>query len=162
MWTGHFFFGEFINHVPFIALLANHMAVDAERWVEASISLPLLFSIPYVARMSCFRIQDVEWSLIMAIFFSCVRRDLIEYIVFSLVIEKTRLELALSIYLLYRLLGWSMFVGLLVFAILIPLQAKSANFMNSFQEEHLKWMDERLRLMSEILSNIKIVKLYNW
>ncbi|KAF9080613.1 Multidrug resistance-associated protein 1, partial [Mortierella sp. AM989] len=38
----------------------------------------------------------------------------------------------------------------------------TANFMNTFQDEQLKWMDSRLRLITELLSNIKIVKLYHW
>lgn len=73
-----------------------------------------------------------------------------------------RFELAISIYLLYQLLGWSLLAGLAVFAILVPIQATMAGAMNRFQDEKLKWMDSRLRLMTEILANIKIVKLYNW
>ena len=65
-------------------------------------------------------------------------------------------------YLLYQLLGWSVIAGLAVFAILVPIQAKMASFMNGYQDEQLKWMDSRLRLMTEILSNIKVVKLYHW
>ncbi|KAF9344593.1 Canalicular multispecific organic anion transporter 2, partial [Mortierella sp. AD094] len=72
------------------------------------------------------------------------------------------LELGISIFLLYRLLGWSLLAGLAVFGILVPIQAKSASYMNGFQNEQLKWMDSRLRLMTELLSNIKIVKLYHW
>lgn len=73
-----------------------------------------------------------------------------------------RFELTVSVYLLYQLLGWSLLAGLTVFAILVPIQAKMAGVMNRFQDEKLKWMDSRLRLMTEILTNIKIVKLYNW
>ncbi|KAF9182748.1 hypothetical protein BGZ51_004462 [Haplosporangium sp. Z 767] len=98
--------------------ITNHMAVDAERWPQAAIFLPLMITVPF--------------------------------------------ELTISIYLLYQLLGWSLFAGLAVFAILIPIQVRMASFMNGFQDEHLKWMDRRLRLMTEILSNIKIVKLYHW
>ncbi|KAG0281052.1 Multidrug resistance-associated protein 1, partial [Linnemannia gamsii] len=98
--------------------ITNHMAVDAERWVDASNFLPLLITVPF--------------------------------------------ELTVSIYLLYRLLGWSLLAALGVFIILLPIQAKMAGIMNTFQDEKLKWMDSRLRLMTEILTNIKIVKLYNW
>lgn len=73
-----------------------------------------------------------------------------------------RFELAIAIGLLYRLLGWSLIAGLAVFAILIPIQTKMASFLNGYQDDQLKWMDSRLRLMTEILTNIKIVKLYNW
>ncbi|KAF9376144.1 hypothetical protein BGX21_003578, partial [Mortierella sp. AD011] len=40
--------------------------------------------------------------------------------------------------------------------------AKAAEFMNGFQQDQLKWMDSRIRLTTELLSNIKIIKLYNW
>ncbi|KAF9423739.1 hypothetical protein BGZ76_003621, partial [Entomortierella beljakovae] len=71
-------------------------------------------------------------------------------------------ELIVSITLLFRLLGWSLFAGLAVFGVLFPIQAKSVILMNGSQDELLKWMDERIRITSELLSNIKIVKLYNW
>lgn len=52
--------------------------------------------------------------------------------------------------------------GLAVFAVLVPVQTLMGKFLSTFQDEQLKWMDERLRLMTEVLSNIKIVKLYHW
>ncbi|KAF9276165.1 hypothetical protein BGZ68_010215 [Mortierella alpina] len=98
--------------------ITNHMAIDAEKWVEASTFMPMLVTVPF--------------------------------------------ELVLAIYLLYGLLGWSLVAGLAVFAILIPIQTKMASFLNGYQDDQLKWMDSRLRLMTEILTNIRIVKLYNW
>ncbi|KAF9344624.1 hypothetical protein BGX26_004099, partial [Mortierella sp. AD094] len=98
--------------------ITNHMAVDAERLVDAAVFSPLIITIPF--------------------------------------------EMTIAIYLLYQLLGWCLFAGLAVFGILVPIQAKTAKFMNGFQEEQLKWMDSRLRLTTELLSNIKIIKLYNW
>ncbi|KAF9163969.1 hypothetical protein BGX20_001129, partial [Mortierella sp. AD010] len=71
-------------------------------------------------------------------------------------------ELAISIYLLYQLLGWCLFVGLAVFGILVPIQTRTTKFMNGFQKDQFTWMDSRLRLTTELLSNIKIIKLYNW
>ncbi|KAG0301096.1 hypothetical protein BGZ98_008618 [Dissophora globulifera] len=98
--------------------ITNHMAVDADKLVEAAFFLPLLITVPF--------------------------------------------ELVVSTYLLYQLLGWSLVAGLVVFAILVPVQARMVSFMNGYQEGQLKWMDSRVRLMTEILSNIKIVKLYHW
>ncbi|KAF9946186.1 Multidrug resistance-associated protein 1, partial [Mortierella alpina] len=71
-------------------------------------------------------------------------------------------ELAIGIYLLYRILGWSLLAGLAVVGISMPIQGKLATFMTDFANAKLKRMDERLRLMTEILTNIKIVKLYGW
>ncbi|OAQ34058.1 P-loop containing nucleoside triphosphate hydrolase protein [Linnemannia elongata AG-77] len=71
-------------------------------------------------------------------------------------------EIGLGIWLLYRLLGWSLLAGLAVFAIISPIQTLFASFLHSYQKNKLKAMDNRLRLMTEILANIKIVKLYSW
>ncbi|KAG0062704.1 hypothetical protein BGZ89_010458 [Linnemannia elongata] len=71
-------------------------------------------------------------------------------------------ELALGGYLLYKTLGWSLLAGLAVFVVITPIQGKMAGFMSKFEDEKLEKMDARLRVMTEILSNIKIVKLYGW
>ncbi|KAG0199949.1 hypothetical protein BGX28_006877 [Mortierella sp. GBA30] len=71
-------------------------------------------------------------------------------------------ELCIALFLLYRLLGWSLLAGLAIFAIVAPIQAKLAKFFQSFQKSKLKFMDSRVRAMTEILANIKIVKLYSW
>ncbi|KAF9938679.1 hypothetical protein BGZ67_010579 [Mortierella alpina] len=71
-------------------------------------------------------------------------------------------ELAIALSLLYWLLGWSLLAGLAVFAIVTPAQAKLAKLFQSSQQRKLRVMDSRLRIMTEILSNIKIVKLYAW
>ncbi|KAG0036336.1 hypothetical protein BGZ82_004362 [Podila clonocystis] len=72
------------------------------------------------------------------------------------------LELGISMYLLYQLLGWSSCTGVAVFAIIAPIQAKMGAFLNDFSNTRLEYMDERIRLLTEILANIKIVKLYGW
>ncbi|KAF9962637.1 Canalicular multispecific organic anion transporter 1 [Mortierella alpina] len=71
-------------------------------------------------------------------------------------------ELAIALSLLYWLLGWSLLAGLAVFAIVTPAQAKLAKLFQSSQQRKLRIMDSRLRIMTEILSSIKIVKLYAW
>ncbi|KAF9586638.1 hypothetical protein BGW38_000371 [Lunasporangiospora selenospora] len=72
------------------------------------------------------------------------------------------LELTLCSILLYRLLGWSLFAGVAVFFIITPIQTRLGKKMHTSQREKLKLMDGRLRLLTEILSNIKIIKLYAW
>lgn len=71
-------------------------------------------------------------------------------------------EIGLGLWLLYRLLGWSFLAGIAVFAVVSPIQTLFASFLHSYQKNKLKAMDNRLRLMTEILANIKIVKLYSW
>ncbi|KAF9142619.1 hypothetical protein BGX30_002598, partial [Mortierella sp. GBA39] len=71
-------------------------------------------------------------------------------------------ELIVGSFLLYRILGWSLFAGFAMFFIITPIQGKFAGFMSVYEEDKMKQMDARVRMMSEVLSNIKIVKLYGW
>lgn len=71
-------------------------------------------------------------------------------------------ELIVGSFLLYRFLGWSLCAGFAVFFIITPIQGKFAGFMGVYEEEKMTRMDARVRMMSEVLSNIKIVKLYGW
>ncbi|KAF9183410.1 hypothetical protein BGZ50_004257 [Haplosporangium sp. Z 11] len=72
------------------------------------------------------------------------------------------LEIAVGFWLLYRQLGPSAFTGLGVAILLIPLQGFIAKVLSSAMDKKLGAMDGRVRLLTEVLSGIKIVKLYSW
>ncbi|KAF9148512.1 Multidrug resistance-associated protein 1 [Linnemannia schmuckeri] len=72
------------------------------------------------------------------------------------------LALFISMKMLYNLLGWSMLAGVFAMLSLLPLQAWQARVFQSIQSGKLKAMDERMRLTTEVLSSMKIVKLYGW
>ncbi|KAF9935468.1 hypothetical protein BGZ67_003418 [Mortierella alpina] len=59
-------------------------------------------------------------------------------------------------------LGWSVWVGLLMMISMTPLQIWRARTFGGLQKEKWAFMDERIRLTTEVLSAIKIVKLYCW
>ncbi|KAG0092364.1 hypothetical protein BGZ93_008357 [Podila epicladia] len=67
-------------------------------------------------------------------------------------------EVTIAVTLLYIVLGWSVFAGLAVFAIVLPLQAWLSKVMDKAQRNKLTIMDKRLRVMAELVSNIKIIK----
>ncbi|KAG0271985.1 Multidrug resistance-associated protein 1, partial [Linnemannia gamsii] len=71
-------------------------------------------------------------------------------------------ELIVGCFLLYRILGWSLCAGFAVFFIITPIQGKFVGFLSDYEEDKMGRMDTRVRMMSEVLSNIKIVKLYGW
>ncbi|KAF9909324.1 hypothetical protein EC991_008835 [Linnemannia zychae] len=71
-------------------------------------------------------------------------------------------ELLVGSFLLYRILGWSLFAGFAVFFIITPIQGKFSGFISVYEEDKMERMDSRVRMMSEVLSNIKIIKLYGW
>ncbi|KAG9323193.1 hypothetical protein KVV02_002982 [Mortierella alpina] len=72
------------------------------------------------------------------------------------------IELFIAMRLLYGLLGWTMLAGVLVMLLMLPLQAWQARIYESMQHEKLKAMDQRIRLATEVLGSMKIVKLYGW
>jgi ATP-binding cassette, subfamily C (CFTR/MRP), member 1 len=58
--------------------------------------------------------------------------------------------------------GPSVFAGLAVMIILIPVNGFIANRIKTLQIKQMKNKDQRVKLMNEILSGIKVLKLYAW
>ncbi|KAG1740326.1 P-loop containing nucleoside triphosphate hydrolase protein [Suillus lakei] len=71
-------------------------------------------------------------------------------------------QITLAFVSLYNLLGWSAFVGVAIMIISIPLNTMIARMLKKMQEQQMKNRDQRTRLMSELLANIKSIKLYAW
>lgn len=63
---------------------------------------------------------------------------------------------------LYQLLGVSMFAGVGAMILMIPLNGLIAKMMKNLQIKQMKNKDQRTRLMTEILNNMKSIKLYAW
>lgn len=72
------------------------------------------------------------------------------------------LQIALSLYFLWEILGPSVLAGLAVMIILIPVNGYIANKVKTLQIKQMKNKDERVKLMNEVLSGIKVLKLYAW
>ncbi|KAH7122420.1 multidrug resistance-associated protein 1 [Dendryphion nanum] len=71
-------------------------------------------------------------------------------------------QIVLCMLSLYQLLGFSMFAGVGAMIIMIPVNGFIARIMKSLQKEQMKNKDARTRLMTEILNNMKSIKLYAW
>lgn len=71
-------------------------------------------------------------------------------------------QIILCLYSLHGLLGNSMWAGVAIMVIMIPLNALIARYQRKLQKTQMKYKDERSRLISEILNNIKSLKLYGW
>ncbi|KAF9151749.1 hypothetical protein BG015_006269 [Linnemannia schmuckeri] len=71
-------------------------------------------------------------------------------------------DFSICFYMLYQLLGWSFLAGVFTIVAFIPFQSWRAKVFEGLEEDRLKATDERVRLSTEILSSIKIVKLYGW
>ncbi|KAI7815048.1 ABC subfamily C member [Rhyzopertha dominica] len=72
------------------------------------------------------------------------------------------LQIILALYFLWDILGPSVLAGLAVMIILIPVNGYIANRVKILQIKQMKNKDERVKLMNEILSGIKVLKLYAW
>uniref|UniRef100_A0A1B0CDW9 ABC transmembrane type-1 domain-containing protein n=2 Tax=Lutzomyia longipalpis TaxID=7200 RepID=A0A1B0CDW9_LUTLO len=72
------------------------------------------------------------------------------------------LQIALALYFLWDILGPSVLAGLAVMIILIPVNSVIANKVKTLQIRQMKNKDERVKLMNEVLSGIKVLKLYAW
>uniref|UniRef100_A0A8C4MFN1 Multidrug resistance-associated protein 1 n=1 Tax=Equus asinus asinus TaxID=83772 RepID=A0A8C4MFN1_EQUAS len=68
-----------------------------------------------------------------------------------------------SVYILWLSnLGPSVLAGVALMVLLIPLNAAVAMKIRTFQVGQMKFKDSRTKLMNEILSGIKVLKLYAW
>lgn len=70
--------------------------------------------------------------------------------------------IALATFLLWQYLGVAVFAGLAVLILMIPLSALIATRLRDLQTKQMKVKDERVKSMNEILSGMKVLKLYAW
>ncbi|GJJ72924.1 ATP-binding cassette, subfamily C (CFTR/MRP), member 1 [Entomortierella parvispora] len=71
-------------------------------------------------------------------------------------------EICIALWLLYQQLGWAAIAGAGTVVVVSPVQAWIASFFARAKDEKLAAMDNRIRLLNEVFSGIKIVKLYGW
>uniref|UniRef100_A0A8D2LB73 ABC-type glutathione-S-conjugate transporter n=1 Tax=Varanus komodoensis TaxID=61221 RepID=A0A8D2LB73_VARKO len=71
-------------------------------------------------------------------------------------------QIALAIMFLWWELGPSVLAGIGVMVLLIPVNAALVTKARTIQMKNMKHKDERMKVMNEILSGIKILKLFAW
>ncbi|KAJ2829260.1 hypothetical protein IWW50_000956 [Coemansia erecta] len=72
------------------------------------------------------------------------------------------LQIVLALALLYRTLGWTVYAGVLAMLISIPTSARLSRSMRALNKLLMGYRDQRMKIMDEVLSGIKIIKLYAW
>ncbi|KAF2361957.1 ABC transporter-like [Trinorchestia longiramus] len=72
------------------------------------------------------------------------------------------LQIFLSLYFLWNILGASVLAGLAVLLLLIPINGVIANMVKKLQIKQMKFKDKRVKMMNEILNGMKVLKLYAW
>ncbi|KAF5844535.1 hypothetical protein GGP41_007571 [Bipolaris sorokiniana] len=71
-------------------------------------------------------------------------------------------QIVLCMLSLYQLLGVSCFAGVAAMFVMIPVNGVIARWMKTLQKEQMKNKDSRTKLISEILNNMKSIKLHAW
>ncbi|XP_025101783.1 LOW QUALITY PROTEIN: multidrug resistance-associated protein 1-like [Pomacea canaliculata] len=99
-------------------------------------------SIVNLMAVDCQRIQDVATNF---------------WIVLS-----APLQIGVAFYMLNETLGVSFVAGVAVIVALIPVNARISVLARRAQADQLIVKDERVKLMNEILSGIKVLKMYAW
>lgn len=72
------------------------------------------------------------------------------------------LIIGLAIYFLWQIIGASVMAGFGVMILLIPINGVIAMKLSTFQVAEMAKKDERVKTMNEILSGMKVLKLYAW
>ncbi|PLW19172.1 hypothetical protein PCASD_20541 [Puccinia coronata f. sp. avenae] len=80
----------------------------------------------------------------------------------GVVLVSSLFQITLPFISLYNMLGWSAFGGAAVVLLSIPLNIALARLQSKLQTMQMEYKDSRIRLMNEILNNIRSIKLYTW
>ncbi|KAJ2042756.1 hypothetical protein H4S04_007127, partial [Coemansia sp. S16] len=72
------------------------------------------------------------------------------------------LQIVLAVGLLYNTLGWSVFAGVAIMVVSIPLNGWISGRMRELQIGQMKNKDKRTSMIDEALSGVKVIKLYAW
>ena len=86
-------------------------------------------------------------------------QDLTQY---GLQLWSAPLQITICMISLYNLVGYSMLAGVGIMLFSIPMNGLLARYMKKLQKRQMSNKDARTRLMSEILNNMKSIKLYAW
>ncbi|CAE6385646.1 unnamed protein product [Rhizoctonia solani] len=81
---------------------------------------------------------------------------------FLFLITYVPFEITCSAILLYWILGWSAVVGMACMALFFPLPRKIAQLVNGIQGEKMKKTDARVQSITEVMSVIRMIKLFGW
>ncbi|KAI0633979.1 P-loop containing nucleoside triphosphate hydrolase protein [Trametes polyzona] len=71
-------------------------------------------------------------------------------------------QVTLSIAFLYQILGWSALVGLATMIVTIPLPGYITKHIQGAQREKMKRTDARVQTVTEMMSVIRMIKLFGW
>ncbi|XP_042665460.1 multidrug resistance-associated protein 1-like isoform X2 [Centrocercus urophasianus] len=89
-------------------------------------------------------------------------QQLMELIVNINLLWSAPFQITMAVIFLWKELGPSVLAGVAVLLLVIPLNALIAAKVKTLQKSQMKHSDQRVKLLSEMLHGIKILKLYAW
>lgn len=72
------------------------------------------------------------------------------------------LQICISLYLLYSQIGLSFLVGVVFILVLIPINKVISDYIGKVQTKLMLFKDLRVKLMTEFLHGIRVIKFYSW
>jgi ABC-type multidrug transport system fused ATPase/permease subunit len=72
------------------------------------------------------------------------------------------LQILLAAFFLWQTMGASVMAGVGVMIILFPINGILATILSKLQNKQMELKDQRIKMINEVLSGIKVVKLYAW
>jgi ABC-type multidrug transport system fused ATPase/permease subunit len=74
----------------------------------------------------------------------------------------TPFQVTLALILLFQTLGIAALPGLIIMLSFLPISTFASHFQRRFQTKQMQLKDERIKMVNEILSGIKVVKFNAW
>ncbi|KAF9357890.1 Multidrug resistance-associated protein 1 [Mortierella sp. AD094] len=74
----------------------------------------------------------------------------------------TPYEICIAIWMIYLQISWSVFVGVAVILLVGPINGAISSVFYKLDDAKMKVTDDRVGLTSEVLSSMKVIKLYGW
>ncbi|KAJ2692254.1 hypothetical protein H4R19_006191, partial [Coemansia spiralis] len=71
-------------------------------------------------------------------------------------------RLVVTLYMLYRTLGWSILVGALAMAVSLPITTRVTQRLGAINKQLMEHRDSRMKIMNDVLSGIRTAKLNAW
>ncbi|KAJ3716918.1 hypothetical protein C8R42DRAFT_587922 [Lentinula raphanica] len=72
------------------------------------------------------------------------------------------IQIVCCIVFLHELLGWSAFIGLGLTVVLVPITGAATKSLHGVQEEKMKRTDSRVRIITDVVNVLRMVKLFGW
>lgn len=72
------------------------------------------------------------------------------------------LQTIICVVILWRYLEWACIGGIVVLCLFIPFQAMMGRLFGSVRRITSSLTDERIRVMSEVISGMRVIKMYSW